>query len=116
MIKNKYIITKETESQIHITELHPDDPIPNGCKQLDTNMVFEVCEANLWEWNHVYRYPNAPYKIAFPPYNKGDGRVCGWIDATGGNIESYLTFYAENRKKQVILTYIPETWESQIPE
>jgi hypothetical protein len=114
MIKNKYIVTKETESQIHITEIQPNDPIPQDCTQLDTNMAFEVCANTEEEWNDIYRYPNAPYKIAFPPYNR-NGCVCGLIDATGGNIESYLTFYAENRKKQVILTYIPETWESQIP-
>ena len=116
MIRNKYIITNETESQIHITEIQPNDPIPQDCTQLDTNMAFEVCANTEEEWNDLYGYyPNAPYKIAMPPYNKEDGRVCGLIDATGGNIENYLTFYAENRGKQVILTYIPETWESQIP-
>lgn len=114
-MKYNYIITKETESQIHITQLNQFDPIPENAKQLDTTMVFELCCNNEEEWNETYRYPNAPYKIAFPPYER-DGRVCGLIDATGGNIESYLTFYAENRKKQVILTYIPDTWESQVPK
>jgi hypothetical protein len=114
-MKHNYIITKETESRIHITQLNQFDPIPENAKQLDTKMVFELCCNNEEEWNETYRYPNSPYTIAFPPYER-DGRVCGLIDATGGNIESYLTFYAENRKKQVILTYVPDTWESQIPE
>lgn len=114
-MKHNYIITKETESQIHITQLNQFDPIPENAKQLDTNMVFEVCANTEEEWNDMYRYPNAPYKIAMPLYDK-NGRVCGLIDPHKDYIEDFLTLYAENRKKQVILTYIPETWESQVTE